>query len=142
MVWVGQAECRLIITLVVMGFFMESRQLVGPTLPAPPVQEGQEPAAVHMVTADNCWLSNMACIKGSKAAKRISELGTSCVYPAAKSKISLGENERHVKWSYSSGGYLYLQFDLRGVVAKEGDGEAWRVSCTQWAPEVSTYHTI
>lgn len=129
-VWVSQAERRSIVLVVVLAFFQHSCQLASL----------QHPATAPL-TVDNCWLGHTECVKPSTASKRVRELDTGCVHPAAKSRINhtawaeevsgwrhLGRHrqpERRVRWNRAGGDYIQLSFDMECKVFQAAAGAAW-----------------
>ena len=137
--------------LVVLAFFAKSCQLSSLQHPPPPRGAGSQQQLQHL-TVDNCWLCHPACVKPSTASKRVRELSTGCVLPAARSNIDHSAwaaaaaaaaavmggqgstrqhlqgrqqlEDRHVTWKRSGGGYIQLSFDLKCGVAQRAVPDA------------------
>ncbi|KAL4852654.1 hypothetical protein ACK3TF_006266 [Chlorella vulgaris] len=135
---VTREEWKALLLCVVMPFFKQSTQLQRLTEPA------AASAQLSAVSVDNCWLQHPCCVKDSTATKRVRDLRTGCVKPAAATKITKAleeaaalpppsrrqPSERVLKWA-KLGGYYKLDLYVWGVPVLQEDNTA---SGPQWVP--------
>ncbi|KAI3436383.1 hypothetical protein D9Q98_002437 [Chlorella vulgaris] len=135
---VTREEWKALLLCVVMPFFKKSAELRRLTEPA------AASAQLSAVTVDNCWLQHPCCVKDSTATKRVRDLRTGCVKPAAATNITEALEEaaelpapsrrqpsmRVLKWAKLDD-YYRLDLYLWGVPVLQEDNTA---SGPQWVP--------
>ncbi len=121
--WISKHQWNQIILRVVLAFFVGSPQL------AKLRTDGEHNKDSITSSLENSWIQHPALVKKSNETKRVADLHSGCVRPAAWSTIDhqkvvdeLGGSSTRPKspvlrkW-VSSDGYYYVEFEVLGVLA-------------------------